>query len=65
MLLHVSVAVHVRSIINGQRGFTVKSEESITGSGSQLSVAVANPASPITHSNTVSGGQVITGLVVS
>ena len=61
-----SVAVHVLDILpNPQMSKLGSSTKFTVGLSSQLSVAVATPAAPITQSNAMSGGHVITGAVIS
>src|SRR5574341_1169093 len=63
-LPQVSVAVQVRLMAKGHLLSIIWSDE-LTLTEPQLSVAVALPASPKVQSNTLSEGQVTTGLVAS
>ncbi len=60
-----SVAVQVLAITIGHLAEVITSLEEIATLVSQLSVAVAVPAFPITQSKVVSRGEVITGAVLS
>src|SRR5439155_1403714 len=65
----VAVQVRVMTLVLGQLPATVLSLCVITGAGSQLSVAVALPVAvgslELLHWTVASGGQVITGAVLS
>src|SRR2546427_8374829 len=65
----MAVQVRVMTLVLGQVPATVLSVGVITGAGSQLSVAVALPVAvgslEVLHWTVVSGGQMITGAVVS